>query len=131
MPISDNSIEMITSYGGFKSMQHKMMSGFKDSYRVLKRGGSAVYSIEVVDDLESENAKKWINLYLHCEDTPLFSLDNICDINKLKDLCSKAGFSKTTSTKIYGDLPAPNDNIFPFENEMLQWMGEHEVISTK
>lgn len=112
-------------------MQHKMMSGFKDSYRVLKRGGSAVYSIEVVDDLESENAKKWINLYLHCKHTPLFSLDDICDINKLKDLCSKAGFSKTTSTKIYGDLPAPNDNIFPFENEMLQWMGEHEVISTK
>lgn len=73
---------MITSYNGFESMQHKMMSGFKDSYRVLKRGGSAVYSIEVVDDLESENAKKWINLYLHCEDTPLFSLDYICDINK-------------------------------------------------
>lgn len=33
--------------------------------------------------------------------------------------------------EIYGELPAPEEEVFPFENEVLQWMGEYLCVSEK
>ena len=41
------------------------------------------------------------------------------------------GFKENACTKIYGELPAPDTGVFPFENEMAQWMAEYVFVSTK
>lgn len=33
--------------------------------------------------------------------------------------------------EIYGELPAPAEEVFPFENEVLQWMGVYLCVSEK
>ena len=38
---------------------------------------------------------------------------------------------ENTHTKIYGELPAPHTDRFPFENEMAQWMAEYVFVSVK
>lgn len=53
------------------------------------------------------------------------------DIMQWKNICKNIGFSQTDIVKVYGEMPAPTDNVFPFENEILQWMGEYVVTSRK
>jgi len=51
-------------FGGNKAYQEKIMAGFNESYRISKPSGKAVYNMSLVDDHESDNTKKWIELYL-------------------------------------------------------------------
>jgi ubiquinone/menaquinone biosynthesis C-methylase UbiE/DNA-binding XRE family transcriptional regulator len=131
LPIFDSSIDVVTSTGGFESMQLKMMDGFREAYRVLKQGASAIYGISIVDDHESENTKKWIELYTRLVPSTPIDMCMLNDISHWKDQCKNTGFAHTDVIKIYGEMPAPKDNIFPFENEVLQWMGEYVVVSQK
>lgn len=32
---------------------------------------------------------------------------------------------------IYGELPAPEDGVFPFDHELLQWMAEYVADSQR
>lgn len=130
LPIQDNCIDMVVSNGGFESMQQKMTEGFQEGYRVLKIGGHAVYNISVVGDHNSDNTKKWIRLYRSLYDS--YSLhEHLFDINEWKEFCSRTGYLSTDTKEIYEELPAPEGDVFPFENEVLQWMGEQLCISTK
>ena len=129
IPLRDNSIDVVFSYGGFESMQGKMSAGFKEAQRILKPSGRAIYNMSLVDDHDSDNTKKWTGLYL--------SLDSYADNEKMRDLsqwldeCKKAGFSQNKSIKIYGEMPAPNTDVFPFENQILRWMACYVIISGK
>jgi len=131
LPILEGSIDMITSTGGFESMQHKMMDGFREAHRVLKQDAHGVYGISLVDDFNGENTKKWMELYLGLSEEYNVSLDKMNDVNKWKVKCEETGYSSNELIKVYGEMPAPYDNIFPFENMVLRWMAQYVVISTK
>lgn len=130
LPIQDGSIDMVVSNGGFESMQSKMMEGFREGYRVLKSGGHAVYNISIVGDHDSENTKKWERLYRTLDDS--YSLhEQLFDIAEWEEICNDTGYVSTKTKEIYGELPAPEADVFPFENEILQWMGEYLCVSEK
>lgn len=125
LPLADNSVDMIFSNCGFESMQSKIMDGFSEGFRVLKNGGHGVYNISAVDDHQSENTQKWVKLCPPVGNTALH------DINQWIEICKDTGYAKNEAIKIYSELPAPIDNVFPFENEILQWMAEYVVVSQK
>lgn len=130
LPIGDGCIDMVVSNGGFESMQAKMMEGFREGYRVLKPGGHAVYNISIVGNHDSENTQKWERLYRSLDAT--YSLhQKLFDIGEWEEICRDTGYSSTETKEIYGELPAPEGDVFPFENEVLQWMGEYLCISEK
>lgn len=131
LPIADDCIDMVVSNGGFESMQDKMMDGFQEGHRILKNGGDAVYNISVVDDHNSENTQKWLKL-CRTLDISFYSLfDSLYDITEWKAVCQEVGYRETESTQIYGEMPAPAGDKFPFRNEILQWMGECLCVSKK
>ena len=131
IPLRDNSVDIVYSNGGFESMQDKMMAGFKEARRILKRGGNAVYNMSLVDDHDSDNTKKWIELYMSLPGLYNISKDKMRDEYQWLAECERAGFSKNYSIKIYGEMPVPDTTTFPFENEILQWMACHVIISRK
>lgn len=107
-----------------------MMEGFREGYRVLKPGGHAVYNISIVGDHASENTKKWEYLYATLDES--YSLDEkLYDIGEWEEVCKNMGYASTETREIYGELPAPEGDVFPFENEILQWMGEYLCVSEK
>jgi len=130
LPIRDGCIDMVVSNGGFESMQSKMMDGFREGYRVLRPGGHAVYNISIVGDHTSENTKKWEYLYGTLDES--YSLhEKLYDIEEWEQVCRSTGYAATETKEIYGELPAPEGDVFPFENEILQWMGEYLCVSEK
>lgn len=130
LPIRDGCIDMVVSNGGFESMQSKMMEGFREAYRVLRQGGHAVYNIGIVGDHASENTKKWERLY-HSLDESYSLHEKLYDIEEWEEICRETGYSSTETKEIYGELPAPETDTFPFENEIMQWMGEYLCVSEK
>lgn len=132
LPVADSSIDMVVSNAGFESMQSKMMDGFNEGYRVLKDNGYAVYNMSIIDDRNSENTKKWLKLCasLDIPDSVSFS-ELIHDIREWKEICMNTGYQNTEVTQIYTELPAPDSDVFPFENEIMQWMGEYLCVSQK
>lgn len=133
LPILSDSIDVVFSYAGYESMQTKMMDGFHETFRVLKSGGHTIYTKSVVEDHESENSKKWINLLLSDLDynEQLWWKNGLLDVNQWLKICKDAGFVENNSTKIYSELPVPSTDNFPFENEMAQWMAEYVFNSRK
>ena len=130
LPIKDGCIDLVVSNGGFESMQTKMMAGFREGYRVLKTGGYAVYNISVVEDHGSDNTRKWERLYRSLDESYHLH-ERLFDIGQWEEICGQTGYSSTETKEIYGELPAPDGDIFPFENEILQWMGEYLCVSVK
>ncbi len=130
LPIKDGCIDLVVSNGGFESMQTKMMEGFREGYRVLKTGGYAVYNISVVEDHGSDNTRKWERLYRSLDESYHLH-ERLFDIGQWEEICGQTGYSSTETKEIYGELPAPDGDIFPFENEILQWMGEYLCVSVK
>jgi len=130
LPIEDGCVDMVVSNAGFESMQLKMMDGFREGYRVLKPGGYAVYNISVVGDHNSENTKKWESLYRSLDKS--YSLhEKLFDIREWEEICRNTGYLSTEAREVYGELPAPEGDKFPFENEIMQWMGEYLCVSVK
>jgi ubiquinone/menaquinone biosynthesis C-methylase UbiE/DNA-binding XRE family transcriptional regulator len=119
LPLCDGCVDMVFSNYGFESMQDKMMDGFKEAYRVLKPGGHALYNISVVNSFDS----KWLQLNnYNCK---------LYDIDQWLDICRAVGYIKNDPVKIYGELPPPIDEVFPFDHEVLQWMAQYIVTSYK
>ncbi|MFY9279235.1 MAG: methyltransferase domain-containing protein [Caldicoprobacterales bacterium] len=132
MPIQDNSVDCVTSTGGFESMQYKMMEGFKEAYRILKSGANAIYNMALIDDRNSLNTQKWIQL-LHTiiEDKDNYIYEMMIDIAEWEQKCIDTGYKHTKSIKIYGELPAPDTDVFPFENMIMRWMADYICVSNK
>jgi len=130
LPIADNSIDLVTSYAGFESMQDKLSDGMREANRVLKPGHAAVYTRGTVEDKSSDNTKKWIELLDTIE---LFhnKEDFLVELGEWAEICKNLGYSKTFGDKIYGELPAPDTDVFPFNSEIMQWMCEYVCVSEK
>jgi len=131
IPLSDNSVDMVFSNGGFESMQDKMTAGFKEAYRILKPGGHAIYNMSLIDGHASSNSKKWIDLYLSLPDSYSIDRAKIRDVPQWLNECRQTGFAKNNHIKIYDEMPAPDTEVFPFENQILRWMACHVFISEK
>lgn len=130
LPLRDGCIDMVVSNAGFESMQLKMLEGFREAYRVLKPGGHAVYNISIVGDHASENTRKWEQLCRKLEGS--FGLEEqMYDRKEWEEICRQTGYTSTEAKEIYGELPAPEGDVFPFEKEVMQWMGEYLCISEK
>lgn len=97
---------------------------------MLKPGGHAVYNISIVGNHDSENTKKWERLYRSLDAS--YSLhEKLFDLGEWEDICRGTGYLSTDAKEVYGELPAPGGDVFPFENEILQWMGEYLCVSRK
>ena len=133
LPLMDQSVDLVFSNGGYESMQAKMMDGFREAYRVLKKDGCTVYNKSVIEDSNSSNSKKWMSLLLNSLESNEIGYwkDHLIDIEQWNNRCKATGFVHNTVTKIYGELPAPDTTIFPYENEMAQWMALYVVTSSK
>jgi len=79
---------------------------------------------------EKCQGKKWLQLLKSQEDCAWVS-DSIYSIEEWKSVCTESGYRTTEVKQIYEELPAPEGNVFPFENEIMQWMGEYLCISCK
>jgi ubiquinone/menaquinone biosynthesis C-methylase UbiE len=79
-----------------------MMAGFKEAYRILKPNGKAIYNMSLVDDLESNNTKKWIDLYLSLPKSYHNTREYMKDSSQWIADCEKVGFSNNNSIKVYG-----------------------------
>lgn len=130
LPLWDGCVDMVVSNAGFESMQTKMMDGFREGYRVLKPGGHAVYNISIVGDHDSENTKKWERLFRTLDGADSL-YKKLFDVEEWKEVCRETGYISTETKEVYGELPAPEGDVFPFENEIMQWMGEYLCISEK
>ena len=131
LPLKDGCMDIVFSNGGFESMQAKMMDGFREGFRVLKSGGHAVYNISAVDDHNSENTKKWIRLCESLDQSYHLKDEKMNDIQEWLLKCQEAGYGESEAVKVYGELPAPEGDVFPFGNEVLQWMAAYVVVSQK
>lgn len=130
MPLKDDSVDMIWSNGGFESMPNKM-DGFQEGYRVLKPGGHALYNMSVVDDYAKENTRKWIRLYKSLDPSYSPNDENLPDRRQWLAICEQTGYMENKAILVYGELPAPEGEVFPFENEVLQWMAREVIVSRK
>ncbi len=92
-----------------------------------------IYTKSVVEDHESENSKKWISLLLSDLDynEQLWCKNELLDVNQWLKICNDAGFVENNGIKIYSELPVPDTDKFPFENEIAQWMTEYVFNSIK
>lgn len=130
IPLLDNSVDMVFSNSGFESMQDKMMAGFKETYRILKHSGHAIYNMSLTDSHASDNSKKWIKLYESTRGCK-FNDGNTKDYTGWLDECRKAGFEQNNYIKVYDEMPAPDTDVFPFENMIMRWMACYVFISEK
>ncbi|MPN27228.1 hypothetical protein SDC9_174656 [bioreactor metagenome] len=132
LPIKPESIDTVLSNGGFESMQYKRMNGFSEGYRILKKEGETIYNMSIVEDKSSLNSKKWLSLThsLGWSDEKEFS-EQYVEIGEWIATCEKYGYKKTEVEKLYGELPAPDTDVFPFENEIMQWMCNYVCVSIK
>ncbi len=131
VPLPDNSVDMVFSNGGFESMQRKMLEGFREAHRILKPSGHAVYNISVVDDHESRNTQKWIKLLYDKDNQSERNPTHMNDIGQWTAKCENTGFQENKAIKIYGEMPAPDGDAFPFENMALRWMAQYVMVSEK
>lgn len=122
IPIVDNCIDVVVSNGGFESMQTKILDGFREGYRILKSGGNAVFNVSVLENRDSENTRKWLRMMEGLGEPAL--MENLYDVEEWQRICADVGYLSAKVKEIYGELPAPDGEEFPFKNEILQWMKE-------
>ncbi len=133
LPVMSGSIDIVFSYAGYESMQAKMMDGFRESYRVIKSGGCTVYTKTLIEGRENSNSEKRMKLLLSGVEKgeTEWVTDQFIDIEEWLTKCKNTGFKENKFTKIYDELPAPDSDIFPFENEITQWMANYVFVSVK
>ena len=110
-----------------------MIEGVREAYGVIKPTGCSVYTKSIVENLQDPNSQRWMDLLLSTvgEEEAQWWKKEFLDEQQWMDTCRAIGFKNNTSTKIYGELPAPDTDTFPFENEMAQWMAEYVFVSSK
>ena len=113
-------------------MDDGFLDGLAESCRILKNSGAAIYNISVAENKSSANTKKWLAL---TRSLGWFSdkemEEQFFELGDWLKHCENCGYAKTECEKLYDELPAPNTNVFPFPNEIMQWMCSYVCVSTK
>lgn len=132
MPVKSELIDVVLSHCGFESMQDKRMNGFTEAYRILKDKGSAIYNMSIVEDKSTPNTQKWMDLTRSLRGLSEQELsEQYIEIGEWLSTCEKYGYKKTQIEKLYSELPAPDTDTFPYENEIMQWMCNYICFSEK
>lgn len=129
IPIADGAVDCVTSLGGFESMQTKWTDGFAEGFRILRSGGRAVYDLSLVSSHADPNVQKWRRLFDPIRAEP--GHFPVMDLEEWRQICRDAGYGRTEAEQVYGELPAPDGDAFPFENQVLQWMSDYVCVSCK
>jgi ubiquinone/menaquinone biosynthesis C-methylase UbiE len=130
LPVCDSAIDLVTSLAGFESMQNKMLDGFQEACRVLKHGATLASVMALIESRRDEQSSKWMKLMDEACRADGFE-NPIRDYAEWQRICAETGYRHTEITRIYDDLPAPEVDTFPFENNILQWVGMHITESSK
>jgi ubiquinone/menaquinone biosynthesis C-methylase UbiE len=132
LPLKNNSIECVTSFGGYENILDNSLGGIKESFRVLIPNGKCVYEMSMVEDKKSPSTKKWLHLLEIDEDKDctLF-LKEIYDLNEWHEKNKELVFKTHSITKFSDELPAPDTDKFPYSNEIARWMSLTVIIAEK
>ena len=131
LPFADGTFDAVTSIGGFESLQDKWEDGFREAARVLKASGHAVYSFSLIEC--GANSAAWIQ---SMKAAGLFQDQPELEGQMLSPAAWRAhsaalGFPALEVEQMLTELPAPADGVFPFEDNIMQWMGNFCCVSSK
>ena len=134
LPFKDNTIDGITSMGGFEAVMYNYVKAYQESVRVLKNNHRALFDITFIADRNSPDSIKWLDL-IHAEadgDNIMKQYyDMIFDLNELAELIPSYGFSNHTLTVISDPIPPPDTDVFPYNDQISRWMGVVFVTAEK
>lgn len=132
LPIKDNCLDLVTSFGGFENIMGDMLKAIKEAYRVISVGGKCNYGMSMVSDKSNENVKRWLYLIENDDDrdAPAF-LKMILDFAEWHKINKEIGFSNHKIIKISDELPPPNVDKFPYNYEIGRWMTMSVIIAEK
>ena len=134
LPFKDNTIDGITSMGGFESVMYDYVKAYKESVRVLKPNSKALFDTAYIGDRNSADSIKWLEL-IHNQtdgDGIMTAYSNmIFDLNELAELIPSYGFAEHTLTVISDPIPPPDTDVFPYDSLISRWMGCAFVTAQK
>jgi ubiquinone/menaquinone biosynthesis C-methylase UbiE len=130
LPLQDESVDCVTSWGGYENMGPDYDKGLEESYRVLKNGGATVHISSTCDDSSSDLVNRWVQL-LKKEGIYKMTRSLIRDRRMWEERNRIIGFSDFKYQKIKDEIPPPETDTFPYKNEIMQWMGTAVITSTK
>jgi len=131
LPFKDNTVDNITSMGGFEAVIYDYVKAYKESVRVLKNNHKALFDITYINDRNSADSIKWLEL-IHNEGGDMKVYYNmIFDLKELAELIPSYGFSNHTLTVISDPIPPPDTDVFPYNDQISRWMGLAFVTAQK
>ncbi len=133
IPLKKDSVDCVWSYAGFGNMgPSDLIDGVKDSYRVLKKDGKLIMDLYTYDDVETIDYGKWLELlYKAHPETKEKKYDSYAKKVLLwEELFSEVGFDSSRIANVRNMMQLPENMIFPWENQIMQWTGS-SVASCK
>jgi Predicted transcriptional regulators len=132
LPFKDNTVDNITSMGGFESVMYDYVKAYQEIVRVLKNNHKALFDITYIADRNSADSIKWLKLIKDDGgDIMTAYYDMIFDLNEFAELIPSYGFSNHTLTVISEPISPPDTDVFPYDSQISRWMGCAFVIARK
>lgn len=133
LPIKDNSIDCVISCGGFQNMLDEFNIGIIESRRILNQMGKMVFNLSLVDDIDAEPTKKWLELLRNWDDSDAETILNmVYDINEWNNILKDViGFSNHELIKMADESSPPDTDKYPYDHEVMRWMAEAVVTASK
>lgn len=132
MPIKDDVLDCVCSYGGYENVMENMIDAIKESYRILKNDQKCIYGMCIVKDLKNKSVQKWIELLKNTGWGKMdYTIAKIQNKAYWFDINRDVGFKDCKIIELSEEMQAPDADVFPYENEILRWMGEAVIVSTK
>lgn len=128
VPLMDESVDMVFSNGGFESMQLKMLDGMREATRILKPDGFALYNISAIESHDDPDTQKWMRLM---PGNPEHKKEVFMTPQEWAKRNETFGLTRNKAIWEYGELPAPEGEEFPYENQVLRWMASYIMVSEK
>lgn len=133
LPFDDDSVECIISAGGYENMMAEMNDGMIESKKILSKEGRMIFNLSFVEDINSKSTKKWIELLENdCDQDLIIFRNMIHDISEWKAiLLNIIGLKSCKIDKLFNEVPPPDTDKFPYNNEISRWMGQAIITAKK
>ncbi|MDF2544508.1 MAG: hypothetical protein K0S47_4226 [Herbinix sp.] len=132
LPFKDNSLECITSCGGYDCVMTDFTNSMSESHRALSENGKIVFSIGLIGNREDENVQKWLDLIKADTDPDMLQFySQIYDIKEWHEIIKNLGFAKHTLIQTETEIPVPDTDVFPYDCMIGRWMGSANIVAEK
>lgn len=134
LPIKDHSVDCVWSYSGYGNMEpDKIEQGLQEAHRVLKEGGALIYDAYKFEVEENSRVKMWLeSMYQAHPETKVQGYEDYIKSNTEWDqVYNELGFRKWEQKQVSPMLVLPEDGIFPWENQILQWVSTNVALCYK